>query len=351
MYSTFYRRSFLVAAIAILGWALSTIFQPLWTSLGWAVVLAFLLYPLHERLTAKLKGRRSVSAGILTVVTPLLIITPFIFIALLFTRQVVNLVDAQKGRSMLSLPELLDRVAAYPGIGPVARWLQDTALVSAEQIEGWIAGGIQTTLKSAATMSSTFALGIVGSLIGLFMMLFMLFFLLRDGRVVLEYLTRFIPMQSAPKARLLAYLGDVTRAVAFGSTATALIQGALVGIGFAIAGLPSPVVFGVIGAIAAFLPVGSAAVLVPALLYLAFSGQWGLTIFLALWSVGVGVVDNFLRPILAAQRTEVSTLVVFVGAIGGVSTFGILGLIVGPVLLSFVVALVRFAASTTADGH
>jgi predicted PurR-regulated permease PerM len=200
-------------------------------------------------------------------------------------------------------------------------------------------------------MSSTFALGVVGSLVGFFLMLFMLFFLLRDGRTLLEHLTRLIPMDSAPKAKLLAYLGDVTRAVAFGSTATALIQGACVGIGFAIAALPSPVVFGVIAAIPSFLPVGSAAVLVPAVLYLAFSGRWGMAIFLGVWSVGVGLVDNFLRPFLAAQRAEISTLVVFVGAIGGVSTFGILGLVVGPVSLSFVVALVRFAATRTTDGE
>jgi predicted PurR-regulated permease PerM len=345
MYSTFHRRSFLVAAVAILGWALFAVLQPLCTPLGWAVVLAFLLQPLHDRLTAKLKGHRSAAAGILTAATPLFVITPFIFIAIAFTRQVVSLVNTLRGRSFLSLPELLDRVAAYPVIGPAARWLRDSALVSAEQIEGWIASGVQTTLKSAAAMSSTVALGLVGSLVGFFMMLFMLFFLLRDGRSALEYLTRLIPMESASKAKLLVYLGDVTRAVAFGSTATALIQGTCVGLGFAIAGLPSPVVFGAIGAFAALLPVGSAAVLVPAVLYLAFSGRWGATIFLAVWSVAVGLVDNFLRPFLASQRAEVSTLVVFIGAIGGVSTFGVLGLIVGPVLLSFTVALLRFAAS------
>jgi len=351
MYSTFHRRSFFIAAVAILGWALCAILQPLWTPLGWAVVLAFLLHPLHQRLTAKLKGHQSASASILTAATPLLVITPFIFIAMAFTRQVANLVNALKGRSLLSLPELLDRMAAYPVIGTAARWLRDSAPVSVEQIEGWIASGAQAALRAAAAMSSTFALGLVGSLVGFFMMLFMLFFLLRDGRTALDHLTRLIPMEPASKAKLLAYLGDVTRAVAFGSTATALVQGTCVGIGFAVAGLPSPVVFGVIGAIAALLPVGSAAVLVPAVLYLAFSGRWGVTIFMAVWSVGVGLVDNFLRPFLAAQRAEVSTLVVFVGAIGGVATFGVLGLIVGPVLLSFVVALVRFAGSkTTREG-
>jgi len=298
---------------------------------------------LHERLTAKLKGRPSVSASILTVAAPFIVITPLIFIAVSFARQVVNVVDALKGRSLLPVPELLDLAAPYPVIGRAARWLKDSALVSVEQIDGWIASGVQAALKSAAAMSSTFALGVVGSLVGFLLMLFMLFFLLRDGRTVLEYLTRLIPMEPPSKAKLLDYLGDVTRAVAFGSTATALIQGGCVALGFAIAGLPSPVVFGVIGAIAALLPVGSAVVLVPAVLYLAFSGRWAIAIFLAVWSVGVGLVDNVLRPFLAAQRAEVSTLVVFVGAIGGVSAFGILGLVVGPVLLSFAVALVRFA--------
>jgi len=351
MYSTYQRRIFLVAIVAILGWASLAVLQPLWTALGWAVVLAFLLHPLHERLTAKLEGRRSVSASILTAATPLFVMTPLVLIAISFTRQGVSLVAALRGRSLLPLPELLDRVATYPVIGPAARWVNDSALVSAGQIEGWIAGGVQTALKSTAAMSSKFVLGVAGSLVGFFLMLFILFFLLRDGRTVLHSLTRLIPMESASKTRLLAYLGDVTRAVAFGSTATALIQGACVGAGFAIVGLPSPVVFGVIGAIAAFLPVGSAAVLVPAVLYLGFSGRWGMTVFLAIWSVGVGLVDNFLRPFLTAQRAEISTLVVFIGAIGGVSAFGVLGLVVGPVLLSFALALVRFAVSTSSSNR
>ena len=343
MYSSFYRRSFLLATIAILGWAVSAIVQPLWVPLGWAAVLAFLLTPLHERLSRQLNGRQSVSAGILTAATPLFVITPLVFITVAFARQLANLVNALQGRSFLPFPQLLERLDAYPIIGPAVRWLGETAPISAEQVKEWLVGSAQTLLRSAAALSGTFALGVVGSLVGFFIMLFVLFFLLRDGRRVLEHLTRLIPMESTTKAQLLTYLGDVIRAVVFGSTATALIQGALVGIGFALVGLPAPLVFAVLGTLAAFLPVGSAVVLVPAVLYLVFVGRWGAAIFMAVWSVGVGLVDNFLRPFLAAQRAAVSTLVVFVGAIGGVSTFGILGLVVGPVLLSFVVALGRFA--------
>jgi len=153
---------------------------------------------------------------------------------------------------------------------------------------------------------------------------------------------RLIPLEDARRERLLDYLARVTRAVVFGSTTTALIQGIFVAVGFALAGLPSPVVFGVIATIAALLPAGVSIVLVPAVIYLAVDGHWAAAVFLALWSGLLVVVENVARPLLTAQRAHVSTLAVFVGAVGGVAAFGILGLIIGPVLLSFMVALVRF---------
>jgi predicted PurR-regulated permease PerM len=228
-------------------------------------------------------------------------------------------------------------------MGRAVQWMRENAPVSADQVQGWILDGAQTLLKSAASMGGSVALGVVGSLVGFFMMLFLLFFLLRDGRAMLKRLIGFIPMEPRPRSQLMSYLGDVTRAVVFGSVATALIQGVFAGIGFALVGLPSPVVFGVLATLAAFLPVGSAVVLVPAVLYLMFQGHWGAAIFLAIWSAGVGVMDNFLRPYLTTRQAEVSTLAVFVGAIGGVSAFGILGLVIGPVLLGFMAALLQFA--------
>ena len=83
--------------------------------------------------------------------------------------------------------------------------------------------------------------------------------------------------------------------------------------------------------------------LIPAVGYLAFTGRWGAAIFLGCWTAGMWILENVLRPLLTARQAEVSTLAIFVGAIGGASAFGILGLIIGPVLLSFAVALVRFA--------
>jgi len=103
------------------------------------------------------------------------------------------------------------------------------------------------------------------------------------------------------------------------------------------------VVWGVLATLAAFLPAGSAIVLIPAVLYLAFQGRWGATIFLACWIAVLWIAENLLRPILTAHHAEVSTLALFIGAIGGAAAWGILGLFIGPVLLSFVISLVRFA--------
>lgn len=348
MQSQFYRRCFLVLAATALGYWLYQILAPLRTELGWAAVLAFVLHPLHEWLSGRLKGRRALAAGILTGLTPFLLLAPLAMLGVAFAAQVAHLIAYLKSHSSLSWTDLLERLSTLPLIGAPVAWARDNAAVSASQVEGWITDSVQTLLKSAATMGGDVALGVFGTLVGFFMMLFMLFFFLQDGGAMLAALERLIPMAREPRARLLKYLADVTRAVVFGSVSTALISGIIVGIGFAIVGLPSPLVFGVLGAVAAFLPSGSAIVLIPSALYLAFAGRWGAALFIALWTVGMWVAENVLRPILTSKHAEVSTLAIFVGAIGGVSAFGILGLILGPVLLSFAVVLVRFAQESLA---
>jgi predicted PurR-regulated permease PerM len=341
VYSGFYRRTFFLATAAIIAYLLLAVLAPLRGALGWAVVLAFLLHPLHERLSRQLRGRSMLSAGIITGLTPFFVLAPLSVLGVVFAGQVANLIGYLRGQS-LAYPQLLARLESYPLIGKLLRWGSANVPVSATQIQGWFTGEMQGVLKTAATAGGSLALGLFGTVVGFFMMLFLLFFLLRDGRAILDHLIRLIPLEAARRERLFDYLARVTRAVVFGSTATALIQGIFVGAGFALAGLPSPVVFGVLATIAALLPAGAAVVLVPAIIYLAVGGHWLAAVFLAVWTGVLAVVENVARPLLTAHRAHVSTLAVFVGAVGGVSAFGVLGLVIGPVLLSFVVALVRF---------
>jgi predicted PurR-regulated permease PerM len=346
VHSNFYRHCFQIAIAALLGYALLKMLDPLLHTVTWAVVLAFSLYPLHERLTRKLRGRSALSASIITALTPFFVLAPLAVLGVAFAGQVARLVSYVRGHPAVSFTDVLDRLTAYPMIGHAVGWVRENVPVSFDQVQGWLTNSVETLLKSVASMGGGVALGVFGTLVSFLLMLFMLFYFLNDGRAMLDAVTRLIPVERERRARLLKYLGDVTRAVVFGSAATALIQGVIIGIGFAIVGLASPLVFGVLGAITAFLPGGSGMVMVPAILYVGFTGRLGAAIFLACWTAMLWVVENVLRLVLTKHHAEVSTLAIFLGAIGGVTAFGILGLLVGPLLLSFAVALVRFATES-----
>jgi predicted PurR-regulated permease PerM len=342
--SLFYRRCFVIATIAILGVALLRILDPFWQALAWSALLAFMLYPIHMAFTRRLKGRNGRSAGIITALTPFFVLAPLAAVGIIFARQVGNLVEYLRSLRIDSYAELVARAEQYRLVGPVARWIRENVAITTEQVQGWLVDGAQTVLKSLAAAGGNVVLGFVGTLFGFFLMLFLLFFMLRDGREGFERLTVLVPLEERRRDELIKHLASVVRAVIYGTVVTAVIQGTLVGTGFAIAGLPSPVVFGVLAAIAAFIPAaGTGVVLVPAVIYLAVVGRYGAALFLGIWSVIVGTSDNFLRPMLTARHAPVSTVAVFVGVIGGIAAFGFVGIVIGPVLLSLIAELLRFA--------
>jgi predicted PurR-regulated permease PerM len=351
MHSVFYRRCFQVAVALILGYALFQIVRPFLGMLGWAALLAFMFHPLQERLTHSLfKGRRSASAAFITALGPIAVFVPLSILGVVFAGQVGRLVEYLRTQSPPSYTELLQRLSGIPVIGSAVTWVRENSSVTVDQLQGWASEGAQSALKTTASLSGSVALGIFGTLVSFFMMLFILFFFLRDGRTLTEHAIELIPVEPARRAQALKYLGEVTRAVVYGSVVTALVQGVIIGSGFAIAGLPSPVVFGVLAVFASFLPSGASIVLIPAILYFAFTGHWGKATFLICWLALLVGVENVLRPILTARHAKVSTLALFIGALGGVAAFGMLGLVLGPVLVSFVLHLARLSQEPRTAG-
>lgn len=340
---TLYRRIVLFALTVVLVWALYRILAPFWNALAWGVCLAFLLAPLQARLTQVLGGRAGLAAGVITALTPLVLLAPLTLLALSFANQVALLIRLLREQAGLWRGDPFAQLERWPMLGRLVAWVRDTVPVSSQQLQDWLMNGAENALRTAASMSGSLLAGAVGTLVGFFMMLFLLFFLLRDGGAMLERMKSLVPLEGTRRDALLTLVGKTTRAVVFGTVATALLQGALVGIGFAIAGLPSPVVFGVLAALLAMLPVGGAAIVwVPAVLWLAATQQWAWAIFMTAWGAGVSSSDNFLRPMLISAQAPVSTLAVFIGVIGGVSAFGAVGLIIGPVLLALIGAVVHF---------
>ena len=341
--SSFYPRIFALVVAVILGYALILIFAPFIGPMAWAAFLAFLLYPLNLRLRRRLSGS-GVAAGVLTLLAPIIILLPLSAISIDFVAQASALMQKlQKSAAELDIKSLSD-LQQFPWIARINVWLEAHAGISAEQIQSWLVSGTREILTRAASLGGGFFLGALGSLLGFAIMLFLLFFFLRDGDALLLRARRLIPLDEERKGRLFRQLSDVTRAIVVGTSVTALLQGALIGIGFTIASLPSPVVFGVLAALLSMLPVGGAAfVWGPAAIWLFVDGRWGFGIFMLAWGFLSAGMDNVLRPILISGRAKISALAVFIGVLGGIPAFGAIGIIGGPVVLSLVLALIEFA--------
>ncbi|MEP6886407.1 MAG: AI-2E family transporter [Gammaproteobacteria bacterium] len=347
--SGFYPRIFALVVAAVLGYALLLIFVPFLGPMTWAAFLAFLLHPLNLRLRRRFRDTGA-AAGVLTLFAPVVILLPLSGLSIDFVAQISTLLQkVQKSAAELDIRSLSD-LQQFPWIARVNVWLEGHAGISAEQIQSWLIAGTREVLKRAASVGGGFFLGALGSLLGFAIMLFLLFFFLRDGDAMLLRARRLIPLDEIRKERLFRQLGGVTRAIVIGTCVTAFVQGVLVGIGFTIAGLPSPVVFGVLAALLAMLPVGGTALVWgPAVIWLFFDGRWGYGIFLLVWGVLlVGTLDNVLRPLLISGRAKISALAVFIGVLGGIPAFGAIGLIAGPVVLSLALALIEFAEESRA---
>jgi predicted PurR-regulated permease PerM len=341
--SSFYPRVFGLVVAAALGYALVLIFAPFIGTMTWAAFLAFLLYPVNLRLRRRGSGK-GVAAGVLTFLAPIIILLPLSALSIDFVTQISALMQKlQQSAAALDIKSLSD-LQQFPWIARINVWLEAHAGISAEQIQSWLVSGIREALRRAASVGGGFFLGALGSLLGFAIMLFLLFFFLRDGDAMLARARRLIPLDEERKERLFRQLSGVTRAIVVGTSVTAVLQGVLIGIGFKIAGLPSPVVFGVLAALLSMLPVGgSAFVWGPAAIWLFIDGRWGYGIFMLAWGfLGAGL-DNVLRPVLISGRARISALAVFIGVLGGIPAFGSIGIIAGPVVLSLALALIEFA--------
>jgi predicted PurR-regulated permease PerM len=340
-------------AMAIgLGYLVVRIVLPIWHPLIWAVLLGTLLVPLNERLAVRLGGRRTLACSLTTLATVLFFVLPLIGLFGAVAAQAAMLLE----RSESFVPRFTEYsgldLEAIPWAARSLEWLSANTSVTLEQVQQWIVGGLRVILQKLVSSGGSVLLGALGTVVSFALMLFVLFFVLRDGREVARRLVAQLPIASTQRGRLWRHIVDVTRAVFIGVGLTAMAQGALVGIGFWIAGLPGALVFGVIAALFALIPmVGTAIVWAPGALFLAATGRHWMALFMVIWGVVVvGLADNILRPLLISGRADVPTLAVFIGVLGGLQAFGFVGLFLGPIVLGMLVALFRLRCEATEAG-
>ncbi len=349
--SAFYPRVVALAVAGLLGVALWRIFTPFATPMAWAAVLAFLLFPLNLRLRRRLRGRAGLAAGVLTVLAPVGVLLPLSALSIAFVTQISTLLRRVEATAPRVAPLSAVDLRQFPVAARIYDWFAAHEGFSGEEVRGWMVVGAHEAVQRAAGLGGSFFLGAVSSIFGVALMLVLLFFFLRDGDAMIVRVRAWIPLDPGHEKRLLERLGGVTRAIVYGTTMTAIVQGILLGIGFVIADLASPVVFGVLGALLAMLPLGGTALVwVPATLWLFVDGRWGYGIFMSIWGLMLSSIDNVLKPMLISGRAPVSALVVFIGVLGGISAFGPIGINAGPRIISLTLSLVLLAAEARARG-
>lgn len=295
----FYPRVFALVTAALLAGALFVIVRPFLEAILWSMLLAFLLSPAQRAVTGLLGGRAPLAAILLTVLTAVVLIAPGPLLAVAFARQAKELFA--RGQKLVAESGIAGAgdLLEIPLVSRVIRWAETMAPVSADQIHDWLASGAQALLQGLVAVSGAFVVGALNALVGLGITLFLLFFFLRDGDRMVTSAVGLIPMAPARRSHLVDHVAAVIRAVVFGSLLTALVQGLLVGVGFALVGLPSPVVFGAVAAVAALIPlIGTALVWLPGVGALFLQGHWVAGLLLLGWGVGVvSSADNVVRPL------------------------------------------------------
>jgi predicted PurR-regulated permease PerM len=323
-------------AVLLIAYLAFQIVRPFLGEIGWAVVLAICLAPAQARLARRFGATRS--AALLTLMVVFVLIVPaLVAIGMLVSQgpQVVDYVEAQ-----------LRNRGGPMGLFTVAwEWLHTRLpiLPSEEEVIEKLSSSLGGLASAAASRAGSIVTRAVSFVFGLMITLGILFFLLKDAPEMTRAARRLLPFGREQNERLLTLTRDIVSASVTSMLAVALIQGVLGGLTFLLLGVDGAALWGGLIAVLSTLPaVGAALVWAPAAIWLAVSGSLAKGIVLALVGLLVlGNVDNVVRPLLLSGSARMSTLVLIISLLGGVSAFGFIGIVLGPVVAAVLTALVE----------
>jgi predicted PurR-regulated permease PerM len=330
--------------LVLLLYQIGLMFEPFLFPALWAALLAHIAFPLHLRFTAWCRGKRALSAAVLTVGVLVVVVLPLVVLGFMLAREAAAAELAIRGWiAGGGLQRLPGQLTAVPWIGG---WLgsmaANTSLESLSAEESVVAG---------AKILSRFLIGQMGDLLkntfllmtDFFIMLLVLFFLFKDGRDWVGALYELIPMDESHKRKIVARLDQTIRAVVKGMLVTAIVQGLLAGAAYLVLDVPFPVVLTALTVILAPLPFGGTALIWgPVVVYLFWAGAMGKALIMLAWGVGVvSTIDQVLRPWLIGLEVQIPALLLVLSVLGGLALYGLVGLFVGPILVSLLMTAIQ----------
>ena len=326
----------LVAALLLAIYLCWRLIQPFLDVLLWAMVLVVVFQPVHRRLSARL-GRPSWAATCST----LLVIVTILLPVTLVTLAVVQELRLLAGTLETNPIQLLNFDS--PIVGPLLRRLDRYVDLERFQSEEFVRTHLETWTRALAAGTLGVVGGTLAVIVQMFLVVFTMFYLFRDGDAISRAAYEMLPLDEAQAQDVLERTEEVIGATVYGVIIIALIQGSLGAFIFGVLGLPSPLLWGVVMFFLSMIPMaGSFLVWAPAAVFLALSGSWPRALILVAWGVlVVGSIDNFLSPRLVGKRTRLHELLVFFSVLGGLQLFGVLGVVLGPVVVAITLALIE----------
>jgi predicted PurR-regulated permease PerM len=309
---------------------------PFLNVLLWAAVLVVVFQPVHRRLVARL-GSPGLAAGVSTLLVVVTILGPVSMITVAVVDEIRDTAQRLESNPI--------RLFSFdsPLFGPVLRWIDQYIDIERFQSPTFVREHLEQW--TGAIANST--IGVVGSAVGvivqMLLVVFTMFYLFRDGAALRRAVEDMLPLEYSQTRDVLGRTREVIGATVHGVIVIAMIQGVLGAFIFWALGLPSPLLWGVVMFLLSMIPMaGAFLVWAPAALFLALTGAWTKALVLVGWGVlVVGTIDNVLSPKLVGQRTRLHELLIFFSVLGGLEVFGVLGLVLGPVVVAITLALVE----------
>ena len=329
-------RGVFYGTVVLVVWLLWKVLQPFALEIGWAVVLAICLNPIRDRLAARTGPTRAALLIVLGVL--LLVVLPTVFVGhTLYTEGAVGVEYVQHKLHDEGGPAGLFHHLWEWARGKVPQLPDERTVLSG------VSASVGKLLELVASRAGSILASLFGFVLSMVIMLSILFFLVRDAPQFTRALRRVMPFEPEKNEHFVAITEELVSASVTSTLVIAAVQGLITGIALVLLGVPGALLWGVMTAILSFLPlVGGALVWAPISIWLAVTGHLGKGIVLALVGLVIlGNVDNVVRPLLLSGKSKLNTLFLIVSLMGGVSAFGFIGIVLGPLVAVLATAIIE----------